>query len=424
MERVAKRSGHEERRALVVVGAGAAGLFAATFAARSGADVLVLETSPKPGAKIRISGGGRCNLLPTVATLDDFWTNGSIAAVRNVVLSWPLAEVRAYFENDLGIALHDEPTGKVFPTNGSARAVAAALLADTERAGAEIRAGVRVRAIRRRESGTLAIETANDETIVARRIVLATGGLSLPKTGSDGAGLRFAEALGHSVRTTHPALVPLLTAGSGWSELAGVSLRVRARAVRAGAVLEERTGDFLFTHRGFSGPVVLDLSRRFAAPDGSGTELRVSWGAWSAGDWESELGSGGPRQVKTVIAQRIPERLAERVLRRAGVDPVARLATLRREERRRVLEELTDARLVVIGDEGYRVAEVTGGGIPLEEVRSRTLESRVCAGLHFAGEILDATGRLGGYNFLWAWVSGRVAGEGAARLVARDARGD
>lgn len=411
--------GADGPRSLVVVGAGAAGLLAATFAAREGCDVLVLETSAKPGAKIRISGGGRCNLLPSAAELEDFWTYGSFPALRNVVLSWPLADVRAHFENELGIALVDEPTGKVFPRSNSAREVAAALLADCLRTGAELRAGARVVGLRSgAKSGRFAIEMATGETIEARRVILATGGRSLPKTGSDGAGYRFAKALGHSVRSTHPALVPLLAADSSWGELAGVAVSVHARAVRAERVLEERSGYLLFTHRGFSGPVVLDLSRHFAGPDGADVELRVAWGGAAAATWEAELVGARGRLVATVLRERLPHRLADRLLARSRLDGETRTSALRRDERERLVGELANGRLDVSGNEGDRTAEVTGGGVPLEEVRLKTLESRLCPGLHLAGEILDATGRLGGYNFLWAWVSGRVAGLGAAALLA------
>ncbi|MFN8176949.1 MAG: aminoacetone oxidase family FAD-binding enzyme [bacterium] len=408
-------------RALVVIGAGAAGLLAATFAARDGADVLLLESSEKPGAKIRVSGGGRCNLLPSAASVEDFWTYGSYPALRNVVFAWPLAEVRAHFEQRLGIALVDEPTGKVFPKSGNAREVSEALLADCARAGVELRAGTRVAGVRMTGKGPARrfdLETAAGEHVLARRVILATGGLSLPKTGSDGAGYRFARALGHTVRHAHPALVPLLSKDPTWGELAGVSVPVVARAVRDGRVLEQREGDLLFTHRGFSGPVVLDLSRHFAGPGGDGVELRIEWGAASGPEWDRELLTDGARLVATTLRERLPRRLADRLLARASVSEDTRASSLRREVRRRLVETLSDGPLDVAGTEGFRTAEVTGGGIPLEEIRPRTLESRPCPGLHLAGEMLDATGRLGGYNFLWAWVSGRLAGLGAAAALA------
>ncbi|MGQ0721597.1 MAG: NAD(P)/FAD-dependent oxidoreductase, partial [Candidatus Eiseniibacteriota bacterium] len=222
-------SARETIRPAVVVGAGAAGLTAAIFAGRAGVPVLVLETRPSPGAKIRISGGGRCNVLPSRVDLSDFHTSGSRNTLRNILLSWPLADVRAFFERDLGVPLKDEPTGKVFPRSDDARDVVAALLREAARSGAEIQGGFRVASARRVESEGAArfILAADDgREVHARRVVLATGGLSLPKTGSDGGGLRMAERFGHRIAPTYPALVPLLGGDPALRELAGVSVRV------------------------------------------------------------------------------------------------------------------------------------------------------------------------------------------------------
>jgi hypothetical protein len=199
----------------------------------------------------------------------------------------------------------------------------------------------------------------------ARRVVLATGGLSLPRTGSDGGGLEIARALGHTVTPLYPALVALLTGDPGWKALAGLSLPVRLRAVRSGEVLEEREGDFLFTHRGFSGPVVLDLSRHVAAPGGEEVRLLARWGGAAAPEWDAALRAGKKGLVQTILRQHLPRRLAERLLEVAGVPPERRAAELTRDERRRLVEALEACPLPVSGNEGYATAEVTGGGVPL-----------------------------------------------------------
>lgn len=398
---------------LIVVGAGAAGITAATFAARAGCRTLLLETRPQPGAKIRVSGGGRCNVLPSVASPDDFWTGGSRPAMRNVLASWPLKDVHDYFSRDLGVPLKVEATGKVFPRSDSSREVVGALLAAARAAGVQLQTGSRIARIARSENG-FELEGEGGSVLRAARLVLATGGKSLPKTGSDGAGYGFVRRLGHTVRETYPALVPLTAPPGAWSELSGVSAPVELRVVREGRVLDRLAGDFLFTHRGYSGPVVLDASRWFTAPEAAGVALRVRWGAPDE-PWESVLQAGGKRQVATEVRARLPRRLADRLVAGAGVAPETPLAQLRREQRAALLEQLRDCPLPVQGSEGYRTAEVTAGGVPLEEVHGKTLESRRTPGLHLAGEILDVTGRLGGYNFLWAWASGRMAGLGAAR---------
>jgi hypothetical protein len=404
---------------VVVVGAGAAGVTAAIFAARAGRRVLVLETRPQPGAKIRVSGGGRCNVLPSRAAPEDFSTSGSPHAMRNILRSWPLDDVRAFFERDLGVALKVEETGKVFPVSDDAREVVGALLAAATRAGVELRGGTRVTALRReRDAPGFRIETAEGGELRARRVILATGGLSLPKTGSDGAGLAMARRLGHSVVPTHPALVPLLTGDARWRDLAGVAAEARLTAVRDGRVLEERAGSLLVTHRGFTGPAVLDVSRHFTEPGEAGTRLLVQWGGGEPGDWEAALRAGGRGSVGAVVRERVPRRLASLLVGDAGVDPERRVSELPRGERARLVETLERFPLPVSGDEGYRTAEVTAGGVPLDEVVTGTLESRIVTGLGLCGEMLDVVGRLGGYNFLWAWVSGRRAGEAGGGLTA------
>ncbi|HVR74192.1 MAG TPA: aminoacetone oxidase family FAD-binding enzyme [Planctomycetota bacterium] len=410
---------------VAVVGAGAAGILAAIFAARRGARVLLLETRPVPGAKIRVSGGGRCNVLPSKASLEDFHTGGSVHALRNILFSWPLEEVRAFFEVELSIPLKVEATGKVFPVSDRSQDVVAALLAECRRAGVTLAGGsrvVRAAAIDGPDGRTFQVETEGGPGIRCRRLVLATGGLSLPRTGSDGGGLEIARSLGHSVNATYPALVPLVATDPGWGTLAGVSLRVGLRAVRDGRVLEEREGDFLFTHRGFSGPVALDMSRHVARPGGEATRLLAAWGGSTAPAWDDLLRAPGKRTTAHVLRASLPRRLVERLLTLAAI-PEARLTSvLRREERVRLVEVLASSPLAITGNEGYAVAEVTGGGIPLEEVTPRTLESRKTPGLHLAGEMLDTIGQIGGYNFLWAWVSGRRAGEGAAGACAQGGR--
>ncbi len=406
----------------VVAGAGAAGLLAAIFAGRAGARVLLLETRSHPGAKIRVSGGGRCNLLPSQVFVEDFHTSGSLRALRNVLFSWPIEKARAFFEEELAIPLKTEPAGKVFPRSDDPREVIGALLRECRRAGAAWRGGFRVMEVRRLEGDpTARFELASDsgEVVRCHRLVLATGGLSLPKTGSDGGGLRIAQALGHELSPAYPALVPLFTEEARWRELAGLSARARLRAVRCGKVIDEREGDFLFTHRGFSGPVVLDLSYHLTRPEGVETELRAHWRGTLAGSWGAQLQAAGGKNLLALLGQHLPRRLAEGLISLAGVPAGRRAGELTREERRRLVETLEDCRLPVSGNEGYRTAEVTGGGVCLSDLHLQTLESRLVPGLHFAGEILDATGRLGGYNFLWAWVTGRKAGMGAGEASAR-----
>jgi predicted Rossmann fold flavoprotein len=415
---------------LVVIGAGAAGLTAGIFAGRRGVPPLVLETRERPGAKIRVSGGGRCNVLPSRSSPEDFHTEGSRHSLRNLLASWPLERVTEFFECELGVALKVEETGKVFPVSDDPREVVAALLGALESAGGRLAAPLRIAALRRIEAEESAcgarfeLTSAEGERLLARRVVLATGGRSLPKTGSDGAGLELAAQLGHRPRPSYPALVPLLATDPTWSELAGLSVRARLGVERAGKTVLEREGDLLFTHRGFSGPVVLDVSWQLTAPFAAGSSLRARWLGQSKPDWDAWLRQGGARPLEHALREELPRRLAQRLIAQSGVPADRQLSQLSRDERRHLVQALDACPLAVHGDEGYRVAEVTGGGIPLEEVEATGLESRVVPGLHLAGEVLDVQGRIGGFNFLWAWVSGRKAGEGAAAGVLRDVGAD
>jgi predicted Rossmann fold flavoprotein len=303
----------------------------------------------------------------------------------------------------------------VFPVSDRSKDVVDALLRACHESGSRIRSPFRVSSVRTDActgSGFL-VEGDNGERLRAERLVLATGGLSLPKTGSDGAGYRFAAALGHTIVPTHPALAPLLTGDAAWRELAGVSVAVEITAKRDGRTVGRHSGSLLVTHRGFSGPAILDASYLVTGGFGPPAELRVRWG--DVPSWDEELRAGGRATVGSALARHLPRRLAKLLSDAAGVSTERRLSELPRADRRRLVEALAHYRLPISGTEGYRTAEVTAGGVALAEIQPATMESRKAPGLFLCGEIVDITGRLGGFNFLWAWVSGRRAGEAAAR---------
>ena len=405
---------------VAVLGAGAAGLLAATFAARAGARTLLLEKTRQGGKKIVVSGGGRCNVLPSVVDERVFVTDSSRRLMGRILTSWPLAGQRDFFEDDLGVPLALEPeTGKLFPVSNRATDVRDALVEAVRRAGAGVRFETDVAAVERDGDGWR-IEVRGGGSIRARRVVVATGGLSVPKTGSDGFGLRLAERLGHRVEPPYPALAPLLADPAPHVDLAGVSLPDAQVRVPQGKGAFETSGGFLFTHRGYSGPAVLNVSHLTALgrARGEAPEVRVSWTPNTAEAWEATLTAPGPGLVASALRQELPTRLADRLLADADVPADRNRADLRRDERLRLLDSLTAYPLPWTGDEGYKKAEVTGGGVALGEVDPRTLESRHHAGLHFAGEVLDAFGPIGGYNFFWAWATGRLAGLGAAAGMA------
>lgn len=437
---------------IVVVGAGAAGLMAAIHAARAGdppGRVLVVESTRDGGRKILISGGGRCNVLPGELDEARFVTDSSPNTMKKMLRTWPLAEQRRFFEDELGIALRlERKTGKLFPASNRARDVRDALVAAARARGVGFLFETTIVAIeavpgadrgdsRGAPLSRWLLRTRDGRVLQASSVVLATGGLSVPKTGSDGAGLAIARRLGHQVHPTYAALTPLVCEPARFRDLAGISLDVTLLAPGSGRAARTH-GGFLFTHRGYSGPAVLDLSHLAvrsseravvrALPREAATSAKASAAfprqrilvQWSDLEREAWLAELAPRRASVLATVRahLPARLAEALLAEAGVPPGRVLAELRSDERRRLVDALTQFELPWTGHEGYRTAEVTGGGVALSEVDPRTMESRRCPGLFLCGEMLDAFGPIGGYNFLWAWSTGRAAGLGARSRAA------
>lgn len=420
--RIADGDGVVELADLAVIGAGAAGLMAGIWAGRiaSRRRIVILDSARRVGAKILVSGGGRCNV--THASVDERAFAGSTRpAIRKVLRRFDVERTIAFFR-ELGVALEVEETGKLFPVTDRARTVLDALLGAAREAGAVLRHPCRVESIVPVDGGFL-IQGPRDgpaawDGMRARQVVLATGGRSLPRSGSDGHGYAIARSLGHSLTPRIlPGLVPLeLAAGSFVRQLSGVSTRATLSVrLASGAVPVSFTGPVLCTHFGLSGPAALDISRYYldaatGEPQGS-VSLVVNWlpeeTRESADDSLRRLGGSTPLRM---LRSRLPERLARALCEAAGIDPLAPGGRLTRQARAALAAALTAMTLPVTGHRGFDRAEVTAGGVPLEEVHLDTMRSRRCPGLALCGEILDVDGRIGGFNFQWAWASGHVAG--------------
>ncbi len=402
---------------VVVIGAGAAGIMAAIFAARAGARVTLLERTRDGGRKILISGGGRCNVLPSRVDEARFVTDSSPNLLRRIIRSWPLTEQIEFFEHDLGIPLeHEEASLKLFPASQKARDVRDGLISAAIRAGVEFVTEISVTDMIP-TAGRWSVVAEDGREFVADTVVVATGGLSVPATGSDGRGLTVLRKLGHTIHPTYAALTPITVEPNAFTELAGISLPVTLSA-RAGSEVANASGGFLFTHRGYSGPSVLNVSHiavRSRTMHAVRAAIAVRWTPHDDEAWQARFAPHGARTVAGAVRAELPERLAAVLIARANVDPLRLLSELRRDERLRLIDTLVRGELPWAGDEGYKKAEVMGGGVSLSEIDHRTMESRRHPGLFLSGEVLDAFGPIGGYNFLWAWCTGRAAGMAAAR---------
>ncbi len=404
---------------VVVIGAGAAGLLAATRAAQRGRRTLLVEKNRKPGVKILMSGGTRCNLTHATdrrGIVAAFGDQGRF--LHSALAALGPDELVALFAVE-GVATKVEPGGKVFPVSDRALDVLRALERMVARSGAELWLDEAVEAVDRAEGG-FAVRTAR-RTIRAAKVILTVGGQSYPGCGTRGNGYAWAKALGHTIVPPRPALVPLLSPEAWVHELRGVTVAdVRVRVGEVGAKPQAAgRGSFLFTHFGLSGPVVMDLSRAVTARPQAGRWEAVCDFVPGVGEGEivarlaAEAAQSGKRGVANVVGEWAPRRLVEALMGRAGVPAERRVAELSRGERHALVAALKNTAISITGSQGFKKAEVTAGGVSLPEVDSRTMESKLVPGLFIAGEILDLDGPIGGYNFQAAFSTGWLAGESA-----------
>jgi predicted Rossmann fold flavoprotein len=404
---------------VVVLGGGAAGLLAASRAAELGARTLLLEKNRKPGVKILMSGGTRCNLTHATdnrGIVEAFGPPGRF--LHSALASLGVQETIELFEAE-GVATKVEETGKVFPVSNRAADVLDALLRRLHRSGATLALGEPVLDLRPADTG-LAVTTPQ-RVVTAARVILTTGGRSYPGSGTTGDGYRLTAALGHTVVTPRPALTPIRAAAPWVAELRGVtlpdvSLRVRAEE----AVLAARRGSLLFAHFGLSGPVALDVSRVISGhprPETLHVELDLlpAQGEAALDDYlRTASAASGKKLLAGVLPAELPRRLAEQVVVLAGMPPERKAAALSKAERGRLVQGIKSLRVPVAGTLGFEKAEVTAGGVALDEVDSRTMRSKRTPQLFIAGEVLDLDGPIGGYNFQAAFSTGWLAGTHAA----------
>ncbi len=384
---------------VLILGAGAAGMMCAIEAARRGRRVIVIDHAKRPGEKIRISGGGRCNFTNLAAPAERFLSKNprfALSALRRFTPQDFIARVDA-----AGIAWHEKTLGQLF-CDGSATQIVAMLTGQMADAGAELRLGHDIRAVRR--EARFIVET--DKGILsADRLVVATGGKSIPKMGATGIAYRLAEQFGLAVTETRPALVPLTFAEQDLGRLrplAGIAVEARVSLGRIG--FDE---GLLFTHRGLSGPSILQISSYWR--EGDSVTVDLARGKSVGAALKAARSEAGRVEIQTVLARHLPEKVARVILDGLGIS--GRLADQSNAAIERIDAAVHRWQVTPVGSEGYRTAEVTLGGVDTDGLDARTMEARSVPGLHFVGEAVDVTGWLGGYNFQWAWSSGWAAGQ-------------
>ncbi|WP_066532204.1 NAD(P)/FAD-dependent oxidoreductase [Erythrobacter sp. CCH5-A1] len=388
---------------VIILGAGAAGLFCAGQAGQRGVRATLLERAEAPGKKILISGGGRCNFTNLGAGPANYLSANPHFA-KSALARYTPADFVALVERH-GIAWHEKTLGQLF-CNGSAKQIVAMLLDECPPDFVTLTCGVDVAQVARGEDGTFTVTAADGRAWAAPALVIATGGPSIPKMGASDFAYRLARQFGLKVVEPRPALVPLTLGGEDvlFRELSGVAAPVLARAGKA-----EFAEAALFTHKGLSGPAILQVSSYWRHGDPVG----ITFLPEAATDWLIEAKRDRPRaHLRTLLRERLPDRLADALADRLALE--RELGNCGDKDLRSAQAKLADWRFAPNGTEGYAKAEVTAGGIATAELSSRTMEAAKVPGLYAIGEAVDVTGWLGGYNFQWAWASGHACAEALA----------
>ncbi|MER8462372.1 NAD(P)/FAD-dependent oxidoreductase [Mesorhizobium sp. M1396] len=387
---------------VVIIGAGAAGMMCAVEAAKRGRSVLILDHAAMPGEKIRISGGGRCNFTNIHASPNNF-LSGNPHFCISALSRYTQRDFIALVQRNR-IAYHEKTLGQLF-CDGSARQVIDMLVSEMQGRGVELALSTSVADVRKTAEGF--VLTLSTGTVTCQSVVVACGGKSIPKMGATGFGYELAERFGLAIVETRPALVPLTFDANTLERLAPLAGNAVDAEVACGKTRFSEA--MLFTHRGVSGPSILQISSYWR----EGDEIRIAMlpGIDVADVVRAAKRDNGRQAVQTVLANHLPKRLAQSITERTGIE--SNLADLSDAQIETVAAAVNDWRIKPAGSEGYRTAEVTLGGVDTNGLDQKTMQARSVPGLFFIGEVVDVTGWLGGYNFQWAWSSGWVAGQAA-----------
>ncbi|HBU06539.1 MAG TPA: aminoacetone oxidase family FAD-binding enzyme [Candidatus Magasanikbacteria bacterium] len=407
---------------LIVIGGGAAGMVAAGIASERGAKVLLLEKNKELGRKILISGHTRCNLTHDESNIRElikaYGDNG--AFLFSALNNFPPQEIMNFFEN-LGVKLKIEDDRRVFPRSDSSQEIVNSLIKYLKNNKVEIKTLAQVKNIFKDKTNITGVELENGELFNTTNLLIATGGLSYPGTGSTGDGFKFAKNLGHTITPTIPSLVPLKIKETFVKDLQGLSFSdIEVSLYQNNKKITKKIGDILFTHFGISGPMILNLSKQvITARKNGNVELRINF---KPKQNEKQLDlflqkifhDNGKKTIKNIWDNFLPSKFVGIMLDLADIYPEKLANSISKEERKKILEILHDLKLTVVGDMGFEQAIVTSGGVDLKEIDPKTMQSKLIDNLYFAGEILDIDGITGGYNLTVAWGTGYTAGNSLA----------
>lgn len=392
---------------IAIIGAGAAGLMTAIQCGLRNLPCKIFDSQKKSGKKILVAGGGRCNLTNKLMS-ENFYNCPKPHFVKNTLKHFPLENTLKYFEDrSLPLKLEEE-FSKYFPVTEKASDVLQTFHNHLSELQITLLAEHELEQVEFQEHLFL-LHFKNKKTFLFEKLVLCTGGKSIPQTGSNGVGYQIAQSLGHTLTTLTPALTPLLNNSNQYQDLAGYSLNCTLTLYQDGKPLASFKGPLLFTHQGYSGPVILNISRHYILCPYDSKKLFVNWLPDLTKEQIFEEWKLEKYRKKTIIAwlkDKFSRLMAEMLLATCGVNPSLSLSECNSENRKKIEQVLLHFDLKVTGYKGFGFAEITAGGINLNEINPATLESKFHKNLYFAGEILDVDGQLGGYNFQWAFASG------------------
>jgi len=401
---------------VIIIGTGPAGLFCAINCAdKPGTKILVLEKNSYPGRKFLLSGTGQCNITHT-GTVPDFtghYGPGGDFVKPALSAFTPAAMIKFLNENDIPTV--EKENGKIFPESMKAIDVLSRLIDICEEKGIDFKyESPVISAVYENQIFTVSVDNNEQEKFTAPVLVIASGGESYPDTGSTGDGYKFAADSGHTITGTTPSLAPVYIRSFPFTELSGISFRNRPVSLfKNGKKVHSSAGDILFTHKGLSGPVILDMSRYIGKGDIIEVSLTGKRTEDMNNDFISESRSQGKKSIKNFLKNYdIPERLIVVILQQEGIDPLKNVSEISKTERVKLFKSLGEYPFIVEEKGNFNTAMATAGGVSRDEIDKRTMESKIIPGLYFAGEVIDVDGDTGGYNIQWAFSSGKTAADG------------